>query len=232
MDTVSILMAQYGGRAIVSLDVVCRDYFAPLTVPTLVRKISAGEIELTLIRIEHSRKSAKGVRIQDLAYYIDTRKPIVAERVKADSAVARSDNAAPAVEKSSDRQPAVPQPVAPPAPRPEEEGAGVPILERALTLKMAAELLGVSYGTIYERRDELGFFQIGSVWRVWPSTLKERLAAKQGEKRNSREKAAMLPPKGRAPSYALSLDALKAEKEFAERVARRLERRNRKSGRN
>ncbi|REG48706.1 pyocin activator protein PrtN [Paraburkholderia sp. BL6669N2] len=67
MSTVDLLMGQYGKKAVVPIDVVCRDHFAPLTVPTLVRKILAGEIELPLIRIERSRKSAKGVRIQDLA---------------------------------------------------------------------------------------------------------------------------------------------------------------------
>jgi len=76
MDTLSILMAQYEGKAVVPLDVVCRAYFAPLTVPTLVRKISAGEIQLILVRVDHSSKSAKGVRIQDLAHYIDTRETI------------------------------------------------------------------------------------------------------------------------------------------------------------
>ncbi|MFM0553698.1 pyocin activator PrtN family protein [Paraburkholderia sediminicola] len=56
------------------IDVVCRDYFSPLTVPTLVRKISAGEIALPLVRMETSQKGAKGVHVEDLAKYIDDRR--------------------------------------------------------------------------------------------------------------------------------------------------------------
>lgn len=50
-----MLMAQY--RA--PIDVGCRDYFAPLTVSTLVRKISAGEIALPLVCMEVSQKRAR-----------------------------------------------------------------------------------------------------------------------------------------------------------------------------
>ncbi|WP_346778044.1 helix-turn-helix domain-containing protein [Paraburkholderia sp. Ac-20347] len=47
---------------------------------------------------------------------------------------------------------------------------------RALTLKEAAEMLGISYATAYAHRRELGFFQIGSVWRIWPEKLMEATA--------------------------------------------------------
>ncbi|MDN7906216.1 pyocin activator PrtN family protein [Burkholderia diffusa] len=74
MNTVFLLMAQYNATAVVPIDVVCRDYFAPMTLPTLIRKISAGEIALPLIRMERSQKCAKGIHIQDLANYIDERR--------------------------------------------------------------------------------------------------------------------------------------------------------------
>ncbi|WP_180541406.1 pyocin activator PrtN family protein [Nevskia soli] len=74
MKTVFLLMAQYDAQAVLPIDVVCRDYFAPLTVPTLVRKISAGEIALPLVRMETSQKCAKGVHVEDLAKYIDARR--------------------------------------------------------------------------------------------------------------------------------------------------------------
>ncbi|BDC38928.1 pyocin activator PrtN family protein [Paraburkholderia terrae] len=74
MNTVFLLMAQYGAQAVVPIDAVCRDYFAPLTAPTLIRKISAGEIALPLMRMELSQKGAKGVHIEDLAKYIDARR--------------------------------------------------------------------------------------------------------------------------------------------------------------
>jgi hypothetical protein len=72
-------MAQYDSAAVIPSDVVCRDYFAPLTVPTLLRKISAGEIALPLVRMETSQKGAKGVHpkgvhLTDLAEYIDKRR--------------------------------------------------------------------------------------------------------------------------------------------------------------
>lgn len=74
MNTVFLLMAQYNATAIIPIDVVCRDYFAPMTVATLVRKIGSGEISLPLIRMGKSQKCAKGIHIQDLANYIDERR--------------------------------------------------------------------------------------------------------------------------------------------------------------
>ncbi|EJO51085.1 TPA: pyocin activator PrtN family protein [Burkholderia vietnamiensis] len=71
MNTVYLLMAQYGARAIIPIEDVCRDFFAPLTLPTLMRKVSAGEIALPVIRMERSQKCAKGVHISDLAAFID-----------------------------------------------------------------------------------------------------------------------------------------------------------------
>lgn len=73
MNTAFLLMAQYNGKAIVPVDEVCRDYFSHLTPTMLVRKISAGELRLPLVRMEASQKAAKGVHIQDLASYIDER---------------------------------------------------------------------------------------------------------------------------------------------------------------
>ncbi|MFV8529545.1 pyocin activator PrtN family protein [Ralstonia pseudosolanacearum] len=74
MKTVFLLMAQYDAQAIVPIDAVCRDYFAPLTVSTLLRKITAGEIRLPLVRMETSQKGARGVHVEDLAAYIDARR--------------------------------------------------------------------------------------------------------------------------------------------------------------
>lgn len=46
------------------------------------------------------------------------------------------------------------------------------MMDRALTLKEAAALLGVSYSTVYAHRLEMGFFQVGNQWRIWPDRLK------------------------------------------------------------
>jgi len=67
-------MAQYNGLAVIPADVVCRDYFPHLTPDKFVRKVSAGEIKLPLIRMEGSQKAAKGVHLQDLADYLDARR--------------------------------------------------------------------------------------------------------------------------------------------------------------
>jgi hypothetical protein len=73
VNTAFLLMAQYNGRAIVPAEEVCRDYFAHLDTPKFVRKVDAGEIDLPLVRIEGSTKSARGVLLTDLASYIDAR---------------------------------------------------------------------------------------------------------------------------------------------------------------
>ena len=42
MNTVFLLMAQYDGRAVIPADVICRDFFAPLTFTVFMRKIGNG----------------------------------------------------------------------------------------------------------------------------------------------------------------------------------------------
>lgn len=74
MNTAFLLMAQYDGRAVIPLDVVCRDYFAGLSADTFARKLAAGDIRLPVIRMEASQKGAKGVHLQDLAEYLDARR--------------------------------------------------------------------------------------------------------------------------------------------------------------
>ena len=73
MNTAFLLMAQYGGRPIIPIEWVARDYFSHLTPEKLVRKISAGEIALPLVRIEASYKCQKGIHLNDLARWIDER---------------------------------------------------------------------------------------------------------------------------------------------------------------
>lgn len=55
----------------------------------------------------------------------------------------------------------------------EEPPRASPMTDRALNLREAAALLGISYATAYAHRKQLGFFQVGSVWRVWPEKLRE-----------------------------------------------------------
>jgi hypothetical protein len=74
MNTAFLLMAQYSGKAIIPIEDVCRDYFSHLNVTKLVKKISAGETAIPLVRIETSQKCAKGVCLTDLAKYLDARR--------------------------------------------------------------------------------------------------------------------------------------------------------------
>ena len=74
MNTAFLLMAQYGGKAIIPVEDVCRDYFSHLTPHNFMRKASSGEIPLPLVRLEGSQKCAKGVHLNDLACYIDRRR--------------------------------------------------------------------------------------------------------------------------------------------------------------
>lgn len=71
MNTAFILMAQYNGRAIIPLDQVCKDYFTHLTTDMFQRKVLAGQIKIPITRLEPSQKSAKGIHLTDLAFYLD-----------------------------------------------------------------------------------------------------------------------------------------------------------------
>jgi hypothetical protein len=83
MNTAFLLMAQYGPRAVISADEVCRDYFPHLTLPKFLRKVGSGEIALPLYRAEASQKSAKGVHLQDLAAWIDARRTAAEREMRA-----------------------------------------------------------------------------------------------------------------------------------------------------
>lgn len=71
MNTFFLLMAQYNGKAVIPLEDVCRDYFMHLTPEMFQRKVLAGQIQIPLMRIECSQKSAKGIHLSDLAAHID-----------------------------------------------------------------------------------------------------------------------------------------------------------------
>lgn len=74
MTTGFMLLAFYGGRAVIPLDDVARDWFGHLSADKLQRKALSGEIDLPIIRIEPSQKAMRGVHLSDLADYIDRRR--------------------------------------------------------------------------------------------------------------------------------------------------------------
>ena len=82
MNTAFLLMAQYNGQAVIPIEAVCRDYFSPLTVQKFLLKISRGEVDLPVVRIEDSRKGAKGVHLSDLAAYIDKRREMALKEAR------------------------------------------------------------------------------------------------------------------------------------------------------
>lgn len=69
--TLFMLMAQHDGKPVLPADVVCREYFAPLTLPVFLRKVSNGDIPLPLMKMERSQKGARVIHLEDLATYID-----------------------------------------------------------------------------------------------------------------------------------------------------------------
>ncbi len=73
-STPFLLFAQYGGKAIIPVEDVCRDYFNHLTPEKFLRKVGTGEIPLPVVRAETSQKCQKGVYLQDLADYLDSRR--------------------------------------------------------------------------------------------------------------------------------------------------------------
>ncbi|TBB28157.1 Pyocin activator protein PrtN [Rhizobium ruizarguesonis] len=73
-STLFLLFAQYGGKAIIPIEDVCRDYFNHLTPEKFLRKVGTGEIVIPVIRAETSQKCQKGVYLQDLADYLDRRR--------------------------------------------------------------------------------------------------------------------------------------------------------------
>ena len=103
--------------------------------------------------------------------------------------------------------------------------------ERALTLREAAALLRVSYNTVYARREELGFFKIGSVWRIWPDDLKKAVGRQDyNESRPARvelEKNACLSANARVPTSGTSISARQAAAELDKLLARQTKRRRR-----
>lgn len=70
-STIFLLMAQFNGKAFISLDDLSREFFPHLTPEKLWRK--RHEIALPMHAMEGSQKSLRGVHIQDLADYLDAR---------------------------------------------------------------------------------------------------------------------------------------------------------------
>lgn len=69
MNTAFMLLARYDGKPVIPVEDVCRDFFTHLTPVQLLRK--SLEIGLPVVKIEGSKRAARGVHLNDLAAYID-----------------------------------------------------------------------------------------------------------------------------------------------------------------
>jgi hypothetical protein len=83
LNTAFLLMAQYGGAAVIPVESVCRDYFSHLDPAKFIRKVGAGEIAIPMVRMEASQKAAKGIHLQDLADYLDARRAAALKEYRA-----------------------------------------------------------------------------------------------------------------------------------------------------
>lgn len=72
MNTMLILMAQFGPRVAIPVEEVRREYFAHLDLDGLLRKISQGAIRLPIVRADKNRRTARFISMVDLAMYLDT----------------------------------------------------------------------------------------------------------------------------------------------------------------
>jgi len=83
MNTAFLLMAQYNGAAVITVEQVCRDYFQHMQPDYFVRQVTAGKIGLPLIQIDAtSNKSTRGVHVADLAAWIDDRRAAAQKECK------------------------------------------------------------------------------------------------------------------------------------------------------
>lgn len=82
-STTFLLLAQYGGRAAISLEEVCRDFFQHLAPEQLMQKVGAGDVRLVVTRIEPSQKAPKVVFLTDLADYLDRQREAAVRELEA-----------------------------------------------------------------------------------------------------------------------------------------------------
>lgn len=72
--TLFMLLAQYDGKPMIPAETACKDFFAPCTYATFLRKVQDGQIPLPLVKMERSQKGARMIHLSDLADYIDLRR--------------------------------------------------------------------------------------------------------------------------------------------------------------
>jgi hypothetical protein len=76
----NLSLSDHDGKAVISVDEICGDYFPHLNSAKFIRKVGAGDIAIPMIRMEASPKTAKGVHINDLAEYVDRQQAYAARK--------------------------------------------------------------------------------------------------------------------------------------------------------
>jgi Pyocin activator protein PrtN len=70
MKTEELLLSHYG-TPLIPLELWVRDYFRHLNVEKYLAKTLRGEIQIAVVRMEGSQKSAKAVHVADAGAYLD-----------------------------------------------------------------------------------------------------------------------------------------------------------------
>jgi hypothetical protein len=82
-STAQMLAAEHEGRTVLTAELVCKTYFAPMSYTVFLRKLKLGEIDLVVTRMGRSQKAPRLVHVEDLARYIDSRRKVAERELKA-----------------------------------------------------------------------------------------------------------------------------------------------------
>lgn len=82
MDWRWLLLAHYQGKPIIRAEVVCSDYFSPLTFKAWKEMVHDGTIQLPIMRMSPSKKAPLYVSINHLADFLCNREAAAAKEAE------------------------------------------------------------------------------------------------------------------------------------------------------
>lgn len=83
MDLQWLLLARYKGQPIIRAEVVCSDYFSPLTFKAWKAMVHDGTINIPIMRMSPSKKAPLYVSINHLADFLGRRESDAAKETAA-----------------------------------------------------------------------------------------------------------------------------------------------------